>query len=163
MKILTLLVIIILSGCSKSMNDPGFVSIEDDIIYTRHEPFYEPEEIVGDMFQFVYDIPYFGACGVFPPLHIFNQRMADGGGDVGMGPGASWDPFQLDQHNYSELVKKIKEIDPKMLKGKSRYYHFKFIEAPEFDFIQNQWEWLSQVCSKYRDKYHKENCKINGT
>ncbi len=84
MKILTLLVIIILSGCSKSMNDPGFVSIEDDIIYTRHEPFYEPEEIVGDMFQFVYDILYFCACGVFPPLHIINQRMAGGGGDGGM-------------------------------------------------------------------------------
>lgn len=147
-------------GCNNSMKELRFVEINEPIEYTRHEHRLEPVNVKENLLSFVYDIPYFGACGVFPPIQVINQRFAYGGGDGGMGPGTSWDPFQIDQKAYSELVQLIRQTDPKTLKEKSRYYFIKFIEAPEFDAIQDQWEWVSVVCEKYRERYHEENAKI---
>jgi hypothetical protein len=57
----------------------------------------------------VYDIPYFPACGIFPPLHIINQFFSSGGGDSGMSPGASWKSFTLIQKEYGDLVAAVRE------------------------------------------------------
>ena len=32
----------------------------------------------GSLLTFIYDVPYFGACGICPPLHIANQIFARG-------------------------------------------------------------------------------------
>ncbi|MES9941080.1 MAG: hypothetical protein ABW121_11140 [Candidatus Thiodiazotropha sp. 6PLUC7] len=145
------------------MDEIKYISVIENIDYVKHEPHFDPEHVTGGLVQFLYDVPYFSACGVFPPRHIFNQKMAHGGGDGGMGPGASWEPFNLDEDNYRKLLQLIRETDPQSLSKKSRYYQIKFIEAPEFDGIDDQWVWLEQVCDKYRKWYHEQNRKIQNT
>jgi hypothetical protein len=75
------------------------------IKFQRHE-FHEekPEDREAPLFVIVYDVPYFGACGIFPPFHITNQFFASGGSRVGMSPGATWEPFTITEAEYFELV-----------------------------------------------------------
>lgn len=163
MKNILFIFLIFVVGCSDNMEKIRFISANDKIDYIRHEPFFDPEPANGNLIQLVYDIPYFSACGVFPPFHVFNQIMSDGGGDGGMSPGASWKPFKLDKENYDILLNTVRETNPKTLAGKSRYYHIKFIEAPEFNHIDDRWIWLEQTCNKYREWYHEQNRNIQNT
>ena len=163
MKNKSLALILLLLGCSNSSTELRFVEIDESIKYKRHEFRYEPVDFEGTLISFVYDVPYFGACGVFPPFQVINQRFAHGGGDGGMSPGASWEPFQISDKTYSKLIDLVRITDPKTLKDKSRYHYIKFIEAPEFDSIQDQWAWAEAVCEKYRKRYHEENAKIQDT
>jgi hypothetical protein len=41
--------------------------------YVRHEFHGEDEHCEGTLLTLVYDIPYFSACGVFPPLAVVNE------------------------------------------------------------------------------------------
>ncbi len=128
-----------------------------NIAYFRHELFYEPEEAAGDLFTLVYDIPYFGACGVFPPLHIVNQVFARGGGDGGMSPGASWQPFSLSEKQYEDLLWEILHRSPDELEGKARYWRIPFIVDSSFDGYREKTAWSKAVCEKYRERWLEAN------
>ncbi|WP_223671202.1 hypothetical protein [Kangiella shandongensis] len=132
----------------------------DNISYTRHEFHHEPEKVQGDLLTLVYDIPYLGACGVFPPLHIANITFSSGGGDAGMSPGASWEPFTLSEKQYKQLLERVLNESPEALKDKARFYHIPFITEPSFDHIQDREEWLKVVCKKHRKRYHSEIDKL---
>lgn len=136
------------------------ISINEKFEYTRHDFHHEPKKTKGTLLSFVYDVPYFGACGVFPPLHIANKTFISGGGDGGMGPGASWQPFQLSKKTYEMLLDLILKTNPITLNNRSRYFHIKFIEDKSFDFIKDQFEWVEATCNKHRDWYHEQNSKI---
>ena len=127
------------------------------IEYYRHEFHGDPEKVTGDMLSFVYDVPYLPACEVFPPLHILNRILIEGGGDGGMSPGASWEPFELTEEEYSELWSEIDKTDVSSLSDKARYAEVKFIRDPEFDNITDRFEWMEKVCEKHRDRYMRES------
>src|SRR5207244_4552780 len=38
--------------------------------YEFHDP--DPEDRKAPLYAFVYDVPYLGSCGIFPPRHILN-------------------------------------------------------------------------------------------
>ena len=80
------------------------------ITYKRHEYLGRSKSEVrkGSLLVLFYDIPYFGACGIFPPLHILNQTLSSGGGDGGMSPGASWKPFTVSEEDYARLVEEVR-------------------------------------------------------
>src|SRR6516164_9115535 len=62
--------------------------------YFRYDgPHHEPKVMENTLLAFVYDIPYFAACAVFPPFHLLNQILLCGGSDGGMSPGATWKSF----------------------------------------------------------------------
>ncbi len=63
------------------------------IRYQREDLHAEPQVCEGSLLTFVYDIPYFDACGVFPPLHIINEIFSRGRAGGGMSPGAKWEPL----------------------------------------------------------------------
>ena len=120
------------------------------IEYERHEFHGEPEARKAVLSIFVYDIPYFGACGIFPPIQIINQIFESGGSEGGMGPGATWRPFSVSKKEYSDLVSRIQDLDPKTLGDKARYITMKFEFDDEFDEIE-EWEtWILEVSQKYR-------------
>lgn len=124
--------------------------------YIRHEFHHEPIEAEGSLLVMIYDIPYFSACGIFPPFHIINQIFSSGGGDGGMSPGASWEPFQISKETYQQLVLLVRQTDPLGLKNHSRFYQTQFIEDPSFDSIKDRLEWMKLVCKKHRERYLKE-------
>jgi hypothetical protein len=100
----------------------------------------------------VYDIPYFGPCGIFPPFHIINQYFASGGSQGGMSPGATWEPFEISELEYLDLVATIMELDPALLGDSARYTEVKFRIDHSFDVIQDRIEWLQGVCEKHRKR-----------
>lgn len=124
--------------------------------YERHEPHAEPERRSAELAVFVYDIPYFGACGIFPPFHIINEIFQFGGAQGGMSPGATWQPFQLSQKEYKKLEQAIKDLNPQSLGEKARYTRVKFEFDSNFDHIKRWEPWLFAVCEKHRESYHQK-------
>ncbi len=130
-----------------------------EIEYFRHEFHNTPEKVRSPLEIFVYDIPYFGSCGIFPPLHITNIIFKSGGCEGGMSPGATWEPFVISNIEYSELVKKIKLLEPSTIEQQARYAWIKFDFDSSFDHHTKLTNWISAVSNKHRDNYHK---KIQG-
>ena len=152
-----------LSACSErnagSASSLPVRQIDDDIRYTQHEFHHQPQQATGSLVVLVYDIPYFSGCGVFPPLHVINQIFASGGGDGGLSPGASWDPFQINSSTYSLLIDEIRELAPSDLAGRARYTQLKYIEDPSFDVSEDRCEWAEAACDKHRDWYIGQTAK----
>lgn len=123
--------------------------------YERHEFHGEPEQRKAELSVFVYDIPYFGACGIFPPLHVVNQIFQSGGSEGGMSPGATWQPFKISSNDYQRLVEAITNLDPRSLGESARYAWVKYELDSSFDHIPDWESWLLSVCEKHRDSYHQ--------
>jgi hypothetical protein len=125
------------------------------IKYERTEFHGDDELIENELLAFVYDIPYFGACGIFPPIHIINSIFLSGGGDGGMSPGAIWSPFEITVEEYDELVEAVKKTPASHLSSKARNCDIQFEFDSEFDNITDRFEWLTEVCNKHRENFHK--------
>lgn len=126
------------------------------IKYKRHYPSYA-EDHEAILSTFVYDVPYLDGCDIFPPFHILNQILREGGCIGGMGPGATWEPFEITEEEYSELWAVLDKLDPesigdKYLLNKSTKYSL----DNSFDQIKDQWEWREAVCAKHRDAYLRD-------
>ena len=152
MKKITILLLIAISGCSGFRREAPILKDTISIDYIRYEFQQPPEEANGELLILVYDIPYFGACGVFPPLHVANQIFSSGGGDGGMSPGASWRPFTIDQQQYDILLNQVLETPINKLKDKSRFSSVKLTRDDSLDHIQDRFDWLEAVCIKYRER-----------
>lgn len=130
-----------------------------NIEYFQHEPHCKPEKVTADLVSFLYDVPYLSACGVFPPIHILNEILSGGGGEGGMGPGASWDPFKLTQNEYNALWDIISKTSLSTISEKSRYMLVKYWRDPEFEDIKDRFEWMEKVCNKHNERFLKEQSK----
>ena len=124
--------------------------------YLRYEFHHEPEEIENSLLGFVYDVPYLGACGVFPPFHLLNWVLLKGGNDGGMGPGATWEPFSLSETEYSHLIAAVKETRVESLRAPARYAQVAYMFDAAFDGISDYVEWMYAACAKHRASYHEE-------
>ncbi|MEL7313777.1 MAG: hypothetical protein AAFN08_02360 [Cyanobacteria bacterium J06559_3] len=122
------------------------------VSYQRHELWYEPEARIAPLSTFVYDIPYLDGCGIFPPLHVLNEVFASGG-DGGMSPSTSWEPFTITSEEYDELWQILEQQDPKSLSDQARCTHVKFKRDPEFEKIRGRFAWMKACCDKHRDTY----------
>ena len=110
----------------------------------------------GTLLTFVYDIPYFGACGVLPPLHIANQIFSTGRLGGGMSPGTVWKPFIISQDEYAALVGAIQRTPISEIKPHARYAFVPMEIDHSFDEIAEWLEWVGAVCKKHREKWHSE-------
>ena len=98
---------------------------------------------------FVYDIPYFASCDVFPPFSIINNIFKSGGNSGGMGPGATWEPFSISEREYERLVEDVRTTSITIIKEHSRYADVGFIIDSSFDHIQDHIEWSREIFKKY--------------
>jgi hypothetical protein len=121
--------------------------------YRRHEFRHEPVEQTGTLLTFVYDIPSFAACGVFPPLHILNQVLESGGGDGGMSPGTSWEPFAISPEEYEELFRAVLTTPISQIAPYSRYASVGLKFDPEFDSTPTGSHGPEQCAPKHRDEW----------
>jgi hypothetical protein len=130
-------------------------AIERTVQYLRHEPFYEPEAREARLSLFVYDVPYLDACGIFPPLHILNAMLRSGGGDGGMSPGSSWQPFEISEEEYRQALPSIFQPNLDELREKVRFSGIPIQIDSDFDHIQDRFEWMQAVCIRHRDQHHQ--------
>jgi hypothetical protein len=135
------------------------------------------DRMENSLVAFIYDVPYFGACGVIPPLHLLNQYLRRGGGKGGMSPGATWEPFSLSPAEYEDLANAVRAVPPESLRDRARFAHVQFIFDPDFEgdpesypvhaapkrsdrFIppdyNDYYVWSGAVCAKHRDRWHAE-------
>ncbi|HEY8026119.1 MAG TPA: hypothetical protein VIF60_16250 [Burkholderiaceae bacterium] len=127
----------------------------DMIKYVQHEPWYDPVEVDAPLWAFFYDIPYLSSSGVFPPLHILNQRLRFGGGDGGMSPGASWLPFQVSEEQYAGILPYILNAALAGFPKHVRYTLVIFIQDATFDHILDSREWGRAVSDKHRAAFFR--------
>jgi hypothetical protein len=114
----------------------------------------EPRE--GSLLTFVYDIPYFPPCGVFPPFHLLNQQLSSGGSDGGMSPGAIWEPFTITSEEYTQLVEAIESTPLDVIKPHAHYAIAKPIFDHELDGLQDYFTWLMAAGAKHGVRYREE-------
>lgn len=131
--------------------------------YQQHEFHSDLVDREAPISTLVYDIPHFGACGIFPPRHIVNQIFSSGGGDGGMSSGTSWVPFEITEKEYQELVATIVQLDPKTLGDDARFKYVKFEFDNAFDDIRYRSPWQMAVCEKHRAEYHIKLSRIRGS
>jgi hypothetical protein len=127
-----------------------------EVTWSRHECFYEPEFCRGSLLWLVFDIPYFDACGIFPPFHIANQIFLSGGSPGGMGPGATWESFSISEEQYDALAYAVINTPKSEIKPHARYASLPLTTDHSFDHIQNRLEWLSAVCEMHRRAWHEK-------
>jgi hypothetical protein len=127
-----------------------------NVQYVRHEFHGDPEPYAGLLLTFVYDIPYFNACGVFPPYHIVNQIFSNGGDTGGMSPGATWAPFTITREEYDELIAAVADTPVCEIQPHARYAELPMKIDHDFDHIQDRFKWMKAVCARHRDHWHDE-------
>jgi hypothetical protein len=135
--------------------------VSRQITYTRYEftaaqAGEEDTVHTSTLLTFVYDIPYFGACGIFPPLHLANEMFERGTLGGGMGPGTSWEPFTVSEDEYTALVEAIQETPLEEIKLHARYAFVKFKFDHSLHGIETWYAWVSACCKKHRESWHRE-------
>ncbi|VFQ46196.1 hypothetical protein MSL71_38590 [Desulfoluna butyratoxydans] len=126
------------------------------VTYIRHAPFAEPEIRSAELAVFVYDIPYVGACGIFPPYPLINRLFESGGAEGGMGPGATWPPFFLNETEYDDLVAAIERLDLTSLQEKARFGRVAFSFDKELE-TETDWDtWAQKACDRHRKAWYQK-------
>ncbi|MEN6321434.1 MAG: hypothetical protein ABFD82_22145 [Syntrophaceae bacterium] len=60
--------------------------------------------VYGDLLDLLQAIPYLLSDGLIPPLVVLNHIFQMGVYDAGMSGGITWEPFEIDQTEFNELV-----------------------------------------------------------
>ncbi len=126
------------------------------IKYQRHE-FHEekPEDREAPLFLIVYDVPYFGACGICPSFHITNQFFASGGSR-----GHESRRYLGTFHYYRSRVLRAclgnENLAPETLGDAARYKWCKFEFDCSFDNLSDLIAWVQAVCNKHRETYREK-------
>ena len=110
-----------------------------------------PEQREAPLAEFVLDVPYLVMFGVIPPLHVLNEVLSGGGGDAGMSPGARWDPFAIDDDEYSELVAGLLALDLRDVAAsdRARFVPDALIVDHGAADSRNHLEWMARITAKY--------------
>ncbi len=70
-----------------------------------------------------------------------------------MSPGASWEPFEISEAEYRELLPHVLGPDRGELRQHARYSWQEFSLDPSFDAYLDYSAWLQAVCKKHRPSY----------
>ena len=121
-------------------------------------PEHKPHNRKALLSVFIYDVPYLLACHkVLPPLYHLNSVFKSGGSTGGMGPGATWKPFEISEGDYKELVAELPKSDLNEIKKYSRFAEDRAIIDKSFDHIKDYFEWRKAVADKYKKKENSLN------
>jgi hypothetical protein len=110
---------------------------------------------------FLYELPNLTACNIFPPLHILNTLLLRGwtGGNMGI-PRFVWEPFEISDREYREILPKILNPNWALLCQKIWYIRLPMKLDNEFDEIDDRYLWMENISQKYRSSsYEEENEK----
>jgi hypothetical protein len=127
-----------------------------EVRYERYEYLGQTTVHTGSLLTFVYDIPHFDACGIFPPFHVANQIFIKGTAGGGMSPGTSWEPFAISEKEYSALVEAVQRTPLAEIKPHARYAFVAMKFDSSFDHIDERRDWFQAVCNKHRSAWHEE-------
>ncbi len=87
------------------------------IVTESHAPDVTVRGTLADLALDAYLIP---RCGLIPPLVVLQERLRTGGGNAGMSPGCTWEPFELTESDYWDLVGQLEALTPDDLASRHR-------------------------------------------
>ena len=79
-----------------------------------------------------------------PPLRVLNEVLGSGVSDAGMGGGSRWQPFQITEDEYAELVEDLLALPGAGL-----------AVDDELEGCQNLKDWGYKLWRKYGKEYRK--------
>ena len=124
--------------------------------YKRHE-FREryPSNRNEELHRFLLDLPYLMYFGVVPSLAVINEFLKSGGGDGGMSPGASWEPFEITEDEYWEIVERWDHMDITKERADDHFRHDPkvFVQDHEITSIPRHGDYLRRSRKKYESYY----------
>ncbi|MBD2035113.1 hypothetical protein H6F76_08735 [Leptolyngbya sp. FACHB-321] len=98
---------------------------------------------------FLYDLPILTACNVFPPLHILNVLLLRGWVGGSMSPRFSWQPFEIFEQEYQEVLPKLLYPDWAALSNKLWRIRALMKLDSEFDRVSDRDTWMALVGKKH--------------
>ena len=87
----------------------------------------------GTVADLLSEIPYLLTARIIPPLHVVNDLLAKGVDDAGMSGGCEWDPFQITQSEWEELVEHLKSLPEAC----------EFVQPP--DWVESVEDWQAWI------------------
>ena len=64
----------------------------------------------GTVADLLLEIPYLLTARIIPPLHVVNDLLAKGLDDAGMSGGCQWEPLQITESDWDDLVLQLKSL-----------------------------------------------------
>ena len=96
----------------------------EKIEYTLTD-FRHPEpQCRGTLADLVIDALVIPQCGLIPPFPVLRAILRTGGGDEGMSPGCIWQPFELSETQYWQIVQQLEAMPLDDFKLRRRDAHF---------------------------------------
>lgn len=145
----------------------------------RHLPPVGPgscDTVTGSLFDLVLDIPYFLAYALIPPIPVMNAEFRSEGRDAAMSGGCAWDPFEITEPEYEELVRELQNRGfrrvavPEWVRNKTDWHiwtseHEIGIPAEEHYRLwreEDAWQALKKQAQKDGDEEKALQCHLKG-
>jgi hypothetical protein len=87
----------------------------------------------GSVAALLRDVPYLLIGGLIPPLLVINEVLRQGVDDAGMSGGCRWDPFEITQSEFAEIVSELEAHGDR--DGKPLQYE----EPPDWVATRSDW------------------------
>lgn len=95
--------------------------------------------VTGSVTDLIMAIPYL-VHDQIPPRRVLNDVLTRGISDAGMSGGTIWEPFQIDEHEYDDLVAELQRRGTRPVQGRDPGGHaFKVPDVP--DAVQTYGDW----------------------
>jgi|GEM_PF-1259296 len=92
--------------------------------------------------------------GVIPPLKIINEILATGIDSEGMSGGCKWEPFQINEDIFKQLLAELAVDDPD---------YFRFVNPPETVKTRGEWEsWRTEFIKSIAARELKKKNGVTG-
>jgi hypothetical protein len=105
---------------------------------------------------FLYNLPYLTACNIFPPLHVLNIFLRKGQAGGSVSPRFTWQPFEISEQEYEEVLPKILNPDWAVLYKTLWRKRLPMKLDPTFDHINDRDAWIEAVAKKHGSKSLEE-------
>jgi hypothetical protein len=108
---------------------------------------------------FLYELPLITSCNILPPRHILNIVLLKGENGGSMSPEFTWDPFELSEQEYQEILPKLLDPDWSVLAPKIWRIRLPMKLDTEFDYIIDRLDWMMEVDIKHQAQSKEEQEK----
>jgi hypothetical protein len=115
--------------------------------YTVTEPHAPDATVRGTLADLVLDAYLIPRCGLIPPFVVLQERLRTGGGNAGMSPGCKWEPFEITESDYSDMVGQLEALAPEDLTMRHRNPQIVAEIRPDYGAgASNNWrEWTDSL------------------
>src|SRR2546427_12906337 len=113
--------------------------------YIVTEPHSADAAVRGTLADLVLDAHLIAPCGLIPPFIVLQEQLRSGGGNAGMSPGCVWEPFELTEPDYSDMVGQLEMLTREDLASRHRNLQIVGEIRPDYGAggAKNWHEWMN--------------------